>query len=719
MRRDRLIILLQPYKNALMPKKELSDSVSRFARILLDLCAKYPRLRFNVALPGYILERIDPLALSRLGDMVKRGSIEWLCMGYTEPFLSFSPLWLTAENIALGARTFSELTGEAPYGFVPPFSNWEPSYIDILVGAGLKYAVVSNALLSEGVNRSAGYWITESTGSSMAVFPVRSYRYGNAPDDLTTWIKEAAPPDVAPDSAPRMLILRYMYSLEPLHPDTGASSGMGSRGNPRQPGRRRPKIPQGADDGSDYADNGLRDNAQRSWLERTAAEIDKRILELQPLRFGDVVGDAPPLGLRYFPSGLVPPGGGQVTPYFLNYLHSYDQISVMQRKLMEASDGVAEFGGSKLAARLKRGLFFAQDINRFLPQTGSGFSSMSDRLWTYGRLIDIEGELYEQRGARGGVIRLSNFLRNGYKSIVMTNRALKLYIDHKNGGQVYELDYIERPFSACAAYNPIVRQGPAVVDPRESRLAFRDKVLLGRPTYDDYRRGAAADRANFSCLPMEYAFKNAPAAVRILLTGNGGFTQDDGRQYPLTIDKVFGLEKDGAALSFSYKLGNPTPTDYSFVFSIEIPLALPGAATGSAKFAAGKQKFAVNTEAPITVDTVTEWKIYDGKAGVMIAFVTQKPVNIWIFPSDEPPAKVDAYAESTESTESTISTAANKPAVPTEKNTYSGRHPNAGTNGTTVMITIPTDIEKNSTQSFTGRVSFKKIMTLGGADDVM
>ncbi|MDR2577533.1 MAG: hypothetical protein LBC70_01800, partial [Chitinispirillales bacterium] len=193
MRRDRLIILLQPYKNRLMPKKELADSIDRFAKTLLDVCGKYPRQKFNVALPGYILESIDPLIASSLRDIAKRGGIEWLCMGYTEPFLSFSPLWLTSENITLGVKVFTELTGEAPMGFVPPFSNWEPSHIDLLNSAGLRYTALSSVLLAKNEIEGAGYRITEHTGSSMAVFPARSYHTHNAPQSIADWARDTFP----------------------------------------------------------------------------------------------------------------------------------------------------------------------------------------------------------------------------------------------------------------------------------------------------------------------------------------------------------------------------------------------------------------------------------------------------------------------------------------------------------------------------------------------
>jgi len=685
--------LLQPYKNRLMPRRELIGAVNRFAGALLAVCAAYPRLRFNVALPGYMLECVDKSHIGRLAELSKRGAVEWLCMGYTEPFLSFSPLWLTSENIALGVKVFSELTSEAPSGFVPPFSNWEPSYIDVLYGAGLKYAVVSNELLAEDGGRQygAGYWITESTGNSMAVFPVRSYHSGNAPQDLAEWVRgelsEGAPDGGAADGAPRMLILKYMYSLESFEPETSADAAAGGGKGRRRKGRR--------DDG----EGRLADDRQRAWLERAAAEIDKRILELQPMRFRDVVGDAAPLGLHYFPSGLVPPGDAPVTPYFMNYLHCYDQISVMQRKLMDVGDSVAAYKDTRLAARLKKRLFFAQDINRFLPHTGeSGFVFMPDRLWTYGRLIGIEDDLYKHRRVNGGVIRLSEFLRNGYKSVVMANSALKLYIDHKNGGQVYELDYLERSLNVCAAYNPAIRQSPEVVDPKESRLAFRDKIFIGRPTYGDYEKCTVADCGNFACLPMEYSFKGSPGGVRILLSAAGGFTQN-GRLNPLTIDKVFSLEKDGAVLSYSYKLGNPTTIPYAFTFAIEFPLSLPGVPARQAELKADRLNFDINADAPVAVNDITEWEINDEEAGVRLEFVTQKKVNIWLFTQDTVEETVlTKKAASAKSTVSIVS---------------------KGAYGTTLMITSQTEIDPNSTQSFTGRINFKKIRMRGGIEDAI
>lgn len=632
MKRDQLIFLLQPYKNSLVPKNTLSGSINRFAEGLLKLCERFPRVRFNVTLPGYILEFIDPLIISALRDTLKREQIEWLCTGYTEPFLSFSPQWLTNENISAGMKVFTELTGETPQGYVPPFSNWEPSHIDLFSAAGLKYAVVSNALLAKNeAGSNDGYWITEHTGSSIAVFPVWSYHSYNAPQSLVRWIKETYPQEKAD---PRMLVLRYMYSLQ-------------------------------------FPDN---EKEQQEWIEKIAAEIDKHILELHPLRFKDVLGETPPLGLHYFPSSLVPSHNEPASPYFLNHLHCYDQIGILQRKLMETCGETRNIKEAKIADKLKRQLFFSQDINRFLPSEQAGFTSITDRLWTYSKLIEAERELYKLKETQNGVIRLTNFLRNGYKSIIMSNRHLKVYIDHKNGAQIYELDYNERLFNAAAVYNPKIRSRPNIIIPRESRLGFCDKIFTEPVTCGNYVSGVSKESSNFSDSPFEYTFKNTPAGVKVLLSSLGGFIKE-GRSCPLGMEKVFGLEKESSSLSYSYKLSNNTLTSYSFTFGVELPLALTGILDKKALLINGKKEFGLNVEKPLILENITAWEIEDPVLGVKTLFVTQKSVNVWIF------------------------------------------SPEGGQNGIIMMISCPVTLDPNGTFALTGKISFKKLKITGFHND--
>ena len=106
-----------------MPKTALKDAINSFTANLLSIAAEFPHLRFNLVFPGYFLESIDVLLLSKLRELSKKGNLEWILTGYTEPFLSLSPLNLTSHNINHGLQLFSELAGETPCGFLPPFSN--------------------------------------------------------------------------------------------------------------------------------------------------------------------------------------------------------------------------------------------------------------------------------------------------------------------------------------------------------------------------------------------------------------------------------------------------------------------------------------------------------------------------------------------------------------------------------------------------------------------
>ncbi len=641
MKRDLFIFLLQPYKNRLMPRAKLSGAINRFAENLLALCNRYPHLRFNIALPGYILECIDPLTLSSLRDVLKKGGLEWLCTGYTEPFLSFSPHWLTNENINLGLQTFTELTGESPSGYVPPFSNWEPSHIDLFRNAGLKYSVISNELLGASERTSCGYWITEHTGSSIAVFPARSYNKHNAPQSLQGWIENTFPTE-SPNQTPRLYVLRYLHSLQ---------------------------------DEANEAE-------QYSWIEQISSELDKRILQFQPVKIKDALGSTTPLGLHYFPSSLVPSNNEPSSPYFLNHLHCHDQIGILQRKLMEACDNIRNLKDSKRVKSLNKQLFFVQDINRFLPSESAGFSNISDRLWTYGKLIDIERELHDLSGNKGGVIRLTDFLRNGYKSIIVANRSLKLYMDHKNGAQIYELDYRDRSFNACAAYNPRIRSRPNVISSGESRLSFAEKIFTDPISCNDYRTGVAKDAGNFSTSPFEYTFRKSTTGVKVALKCQGGFFKSD-RNCPLGMEKVIGLEGDNAVLTFSYQLSNNSLTNYQFTLGIELALALPGCSENKARIVGDKKSIHPLGQSPVMIENISNWEIEDSLAGIKMQFVTQKQVNVWAIPPE--PLQMQ----------------------------------NTALQGIILMINCPVSIDESSSWSFVGKVGFRKLRVKDSDDDTI
>ncbi|MBN1128361.1 MAG: DUF1926 domain-containing protein [Chitinispirillaceae bacterium] len=590
MKRHCIALIIRPYKNRLMTHEELRESINHFSEQLLSLATDHPNFHFNVALPGYILEHIDPMFLSRFREMQKKNALEWLLTGYSEPFLSFSPPWLGASNIRLGMELFKELTGVPPSGFVPPFSNWEPSYCTILRNLGLGYSVLSHTIWPPAVQHSCGYWFTEYGGDAIALFPGFVLHHYSAPADVVDWLEKIIARDATGVETEKMITVQYLLSLQ--------------------------------------AEGGIDPYRKLKYL---VAELAKNILRFQSLLLQEARSMQPPLGLQYLPSSLPTGAVSEEPSFFHNRLHSYDQVGILQRKMLDVSDKIASMGNSRLAADLKRKLFMVQDINRFLPATASGFAVLPDRLWTYTGLIDLEQQCAIHEENTGGRIHITDYLRNGNKSIIMSNKALKVYCDYKNGGQIYELDYFDRKLNLCAAFNPVPHAPPDIVSPGTSCTAFIDRIYAEGTTASQLTGGTAPDIGDFSTEPFDYAIKKTTSSVKMALNRQGSFRQSD-KTFPLNIEKVFGLGKDTSTLSFVYQAANHSLATFSFVFATEIHISLPGVVEHALRLIHDKHVLPGIGWEPVTLDQALQWSISDHAAGIRVQFVTQKPINVYCIP---------------------------------------------------------------------------------------
>lgn len=592
MKRHAVALILQPYKNRLVQPGELKESVNRFADQLLALNADHPNFHFNVALPGYILESINPLLLSKLREMHKRGCLEWLLTGYTEPFLSFFPIPIIEDNIRKGIEVFTELTGTAPAGFMPPFSNCEPSQITTLRNLGLGQTVLSSVALPTEAQNSCGYWTLEQTGDSIALFPSQVLHHYSAPADIIDWLEKVISRDERIHGNERLVTLHYLLPLQ---------------------------IAGGID--------------PYRWLKFAVAEIDKRILLYQPLLLNEARALQPPIGLQHLPACL-PLHDAQnqgEQHFFLNRLHSFDQIGIIQRKMMELCDRVAAIKDPRIAAKLRHRLYFLQDINRYLPLKNAGFTALADRLWSFGQLILVEKEVREYEKIEGGRIRISDFLRNGNKSIIMSNESLKVYCDYKNGGHIFELDYRDRALNLCAAYNPLPHSPPDILSPGKSFTSFIDRIHPEETTAADFITGKVRDLGNFADGTFEYKIKKSASGVKTVLSRQGSFERGD-KALPLNMEKVFGLEKNSGTLSFVYQLGNHSLTSMGFTFAIELAFTLPGAVDRQARLLCGKDTHLNIGLECVQLEQATKWSLVDLSAGVRLHFMTQKPLDVFCLP---------------------------------------------------------------------------------------
>ena len=252
-------------------------------------------------------------------------------------------------------------------------------------------------------------------------------------------------------------------------------------------------------------------------------------------------------------------------------------------------------------------------------------------MWTYGKLIDIEAELRELESASSGRIRITDFLRNGNKSIIMSNEALTVYCDYKNGGHIYELDYLERRINLSAAFNPQPHTPPDIVSPGASFSAFIDRLYAAETSAGKRSPPGAPLTSSFADAAFEYKIKKSLSGVKAALKGQGGFPFG-GKSVPLSIEKVFGLEKGDPIISYVYQLSNHSLSSYGFIFAVELHLSLPGTTDRQVRLINGKTVHQGVGWGPITLEKTTKWSISDFTAGVRLQFVTQKPLDVFCLP---------------------------------------------------------------------------------------
>jgi hypothetical protein len=632
MKRHGLALIIHPGKSALTKKEVMQSRVNSFFGKCIELITAHPNFRVNISLPGYLLELGDPLMLSQLNGFRKTDCLEWLTPGYTEPFVAFSPPWLSRDNIRNGLATFEELVGIKPEGYIPAYSNWEPSSIPLLLENGIHYSVLSRVLLSKETQNHFGYWTTEHSGHPMIIFPAFRFNHNSAPEQVLQWLDGT----IAENNG--LIVLDYLLSLD--SPDT---------------------------------------TDQFHWLHTFTRALDTLLIKYQLHLLREVPDRVGPLGLQYLPSCVdFSQNGATETHAYSNYLHTYDTVGILQRKMTDLAEKITHLDNKRDSQSLKKKLYFIQDINRFLPGETSGFTVLNDRFWTFGRMIDLEYELIKKEPVAGGQIRITDFLRNGTKSIIMSNKNLSLFIDHINGGQVFACDFHRRSANLFTGHNPERHLLPQILVPGKTCTSFIDHFLNDRCSRTDFINNTAKHFGDFATGRFDYKIKKSTAGVKLMLTRQG-FIVIHGKQYPLHMEKVFGIEKEKPDISFAYQLSNHSLTPYSFKFAIELNFALPGAQIHKAAIHGDTSSSDRLAWERVTFAETTKWKLSDTFTGIEIKFLTQKPVTVWCYPVNQ--------------------------ASPYQ--------------GTTVIITTPVRIEESNVWSLMGKISFRRIRETGETADVL
>jgi alpha-amylase len=218
--------------------------------------------------------------------------------------------------------------------------------------------------------------------------------------------------------------------------------------------------------------------------------------------------------------------------------------------------------------------------------------------------------------------------------------------------------------------------------PGKSQASFVDHFYDGSEESTALVTGNAAERGDFMTGAYDYKIKKSPESVKAVLRRQGALLIDE-RQYPLVVEKAFGLRESVAEYSFAYQLVNQSLASYSFIFAVELTLALPGAPLDRAHLRCGRTRHRGLVHNRVLLEEVTSWSLHDAILGSAIGFVTHKPVNV-------------------------LCTA-----------TGGAENDHGDYQGTTLVMYSPVSLEENGVWSLVGKMDLKKLRRTGGMLDAV
>jgi alpha-amylase len=156
----------------------LEDAVRHAYRPFFQTLARFPRVRTLVHTSGLLLEWCEahaPDVLDLVAELARRGQVEPLTGGLTEPILALLPDHDKVGQIQALTERVARRLGVRPRGMWLAERVWEPHLARPLVQAGVEYVLVDDHhFLTAGLEPDAlrGYYLTEEQGDTLAVFPI-------------------------------------------------------------------------------------------------------------------------------------------------------------------------------------------------------------------------------------------------------------------------------------------------------------------------------------------------------------------------------------------------------------------------------------------------------------------------------------------------------------------------------------------------------------------
>ncbi len=166
------------------------DTFEKCYRPYLETLTQFPQLKTSAHFSGPLLEWIEahrPDYLKQLRSMVQVGQLEILGGGFYEPLLATIPEEDALGQIRMMNEYLREKLGTTPRGLWLAERIWSPTLPRVIAHAGIEFTILDDTHFSySGLEDRAihGYYITESQGYPLNLFPISKELRYSIPFDL-------------------------------------------------------------------------------------------------------------------------------------------------------------------------------------------------------------------------------------------------------------------------------------------------------------------------------------------------------------------------------------------------------------------------------------------------------------------------------------------------------------------------------------------------------
>jgi len=575
-------------------------------RPYFEVLRKFPHLKTTAHFSGCLLEWLQahhPEYLETIGGLVQGGQLELLSGGFYEPILSSLPEEDAVGQIQMMNAFLESEFGCKPQGLWLTERIWSPHLPKVLARADIRYTIVDDthfyyAGLEE--QRIHGYYLTETEGFSVGVFPIsKTLRY-SIPFEL---------PEVTLDHLRRY---REEWGVDAVTY---------------------------ADDGEKFG--GWPQTYQWVYKERYLHNLFKALTEqsdwLETVTFGEYLERHPPVGRVYLPMASyeemmewsLPYEAGlrfrelkaeletaeiseERTRIFLrggqwdNFLTKYEESNHLHKRMLYAGRKVRQLSaGHQETSGALRALYRSQCNCAYWHGLFGGLYLNSLRHALYSQLIAAENIADDlMRGKdRGLNVEVQDFNRDGFDEIIVGNSKLNAFVSPARGGALLELDY--RP--ACFNVSNVLRRRPEVyhrdileaqepdksagnqtqsihdrirckeeglkdklIYDRLERYSFMDHCLTGETLFEQFQQNRHNELISFAGQPYQWESGNpvdpqTPFVLQLKREGTG----PEREEFRLAVEKTYTFDPREAALEVVYSLQNRGRNSLDFIWAVE------------------------------------------------------------------------------------------------------------------------------------------------------